>query len=93
MTLLPFGNQIILSSVEAEDKNNTQTIIVPDAAKKDNNRGVVVAIGPKVNLSSDRTIVVGDILVYRPHSGIAIEDNGKKYLSISMDAVIALVEE
>jgi len=80
MTLLPFGSQIILSSIEVENENDTQAIIVPDAAKKDNNRGLVVAIGPKVNLSSGRTIVVGDILVYRPHSGIAIEDNGKKYL-------------
>ena len=86
MKLKPLGNRVILEAVPAEEKTKGG-IIIPETAKDEKNpeQGKVVAVGDKMDIKE------GDIVLFSKYSQSEIEVDGKKYLVLSGDNVLAVI--
>ena len=90
MKLKPLGNRVILEAVSVEEKTKGG-IIIPDTAKDEKNpeQGKVVVVGSEKNLD---IIKKGDIVLFSKYSQSEVEIDGKKYLVVSGDNVLAVIK-
>ena len=89
MTLKPIEKRVVIELKEDLSEKNVGGIIIPDTAKDKPNIGVVVAVGTDAELQ--KIVKVGDRVIYAKYSGTEIEIDGKKYLIISKDDILALI--
>lgn len=96
MKLKPLGNKIILESVSTEEKTKSG-IIIPDTVDKEKpEQGKVLAVGPgKILENGQRSqidIKEGDTVLFSKYSPTEIKIDGKEYLVVSDEDVMAVVE-
>lgn len=96
MNLKPIGGHVILKPADAET-TTASGIIIPDTAKQDRpERGEIVAVGPgALNERGERVPVevsVGQTVLFKKYAADEVELNGQKYLVISHDDVMAVIE-
>lgn len=89
----PLADYVVLEKVPSEKKVGS---IVLTSEKKQGNVANVVAIGPgkkdeKGNLLPI-SVKVGERVIYREYSGTDYEEDGKKYLLIKNEDILAIVE-
>ncbi len=89
----PLADYVVLEKVPSEKKVGS---IVLTSEKKQGNVATVVAIGPgkkdeKGNLAPI-TVKVGERVIYREYSGTDYEEEGKKYLLLKNEDILAIVE-
>ena len=89
----PLADYVVLEKVPSEKKVGS---IVLTSEKKQGNVATVVAIGPgkkdeKGNLLPI-SVKVGERVIYREYSGTDYEEEGKKYLLIKNEDILATVE-
>jgi len=89
MTLKPIDKRVVIELKDDIVEKNVGGIIIPDTAKDKPNIGVVTAVGTDEDLK--KTIKVGDKVIYAKYSGTEIEIDGKKYLIVSKDDVLAVI--
>jgi len=89
MTLKPIDKRVVVELKDDIVEKNVGGIIIPDTAKDKPNIGVVTAVGTDEDLK--KTIKVGDKVIYAKYSGTEIEIEGKKYLIVSKDDVLAVI--
>jgi len=89
MNLKPLNKRVVIELKDDIAEKNVGGIIIPDTAKEKPNIGVVVAVGTDEELQ--KTLKVGDKVIYEKYSGTEIEIEGKRYLIISKDNVLALI--
>lgn len=88
--LQPVNQNVLLDVTEDKSEQKTASgIIIPDTAKEKPNHAVVAGIS---NIENPE-ISVGDTVVYKEYSGNEIELEGKKYLLIPYDDILAKVVE
>jgi chaperonin GroES len=95
MNLKPLNNKIILEAVSAEEKTKSG-IIIPDTANKEKpEQGKVLAVGSgKLLENGERAkmdVKVGDTVIFSKYSPNEIKVDGKEYLVISDEDVLAIV--
>jgi chaperonin GroES len=80
MNLKPIGDRIIVRR-EASDAKSQGGIIIPDAAQKKPQRGVVLAVGPgKMNKDGTRATMqlkAGDHVLFTSWAGDEFKDKAK----------------
>ena len=96
MRLKPLGNKVILESVSAEEKTKSG-IIIPDTVDKEKpEQGKVLAVGPgKILESGQRNqidVKTGDTVLFSKYSPTEIKLDGKDYLVISDEDIMAIIE-
>jgi chaperonin GroES len=96
MNLKPIGDHIIVK-FGAKESTTASGIIIPDTAQKERSEtGEVLAVGPGRTLEngSRRVIEVnaGQTIVFKKYAPDEIEIDGEKYLIITADDVMAIVE-
>ncbi len=89
----PLNDYLLLEKTPSEKKVGS---IVLTTEKKSGNVATVVAVGPgkkdeKGNLIAI-TLKVGDKVVYREYSGTDVEEDGKKYILIKDEDILATIE-
>lgn len=89
----PLADYVVLEKVPSEKKVGS---IVLTSEKKQGNVATVVAIGPgkkdeKGNLAPI-SVKVGERVIYREYSGTDYEEEGKKYLLLKNEDILAIVE-
>ena len=89
LTIKPLADRVIIEPAAAE----TQTasgIIIPDTAKEKPQKGTVVAVG---NGKKDEplTVKMGDVVLYEKFAGTSLKFEGKDYLIMREDDVIAIL--
>jgi chaperonin GroES len=89
LNIKPLSDRVIIEPAAAE----TQTasgIIIPDTAKEKPQKGTVVAIG---NGKKDEplTVKIGDIVLYGKYAGTDLKFNGKDYLIMREDDILAII--
>jgi chaperonin GroES len=93
--LRPLGNRVIVKRLEAEEKLRGG-ILLPENAKKKQERAEVVAIGPgKREKNGNLTPVpvkVGDIILMEKYSGQEITIDEQEFVIVKADELIAIVE-
>ena len=89
MTLKPIEKRVVIELKDDIVEKNVGGIIIPDTAKDKPNIGVVTAVGTDEALK--KIIKVGDKVIYAKYSGTELEIEGKKYLVVSNEDVLAVI--
>lgn len=95
MKLQPLHDRIIVEAAEKETKT-ASGIILPDSAQEKPLRGTVLAVGPGKVLDSGKIAPVdvneGDTILYGKYAGTEVTVDGKDYIILRADDVLAVVE-
>ena len=89
----PLQDNVLLEKAPNEKKVGS---IILTSEKKTGNVATVVAVGPgkkdESGVVTPLTLKEGQKVIYREYSGTEFEDEGKKYLLIREDDVLAIIE-
>ena len=94
MTIVPLNDKIVVERLEADDKT-AGGIILPDTAKEKPKQGKVLAVGEGKSLESGKRaafqVKVGDRVLFTSYAGSEVNVDGKEYLVMTEDDVLAVV--
>ncbi|UAB81603.1 co-chaperone GroES [Marixanthomonas sp. SCSIO 43207] len=85
----PLSDRVLVEPQEAETKT-ASGIIIPDSAKEKPQKGTVVAVG-KGKKDHDMTVKKGDTVLYGKYSGTDLKYEGKDYLIMREDDILAII--
>lgn len=95
MNLKPLGGKIIVEVLEARDKTKGG-IVLPDTAQEKPQEAKVLAVGSGKILPNGKVIPpevkTGDTVLFGKYSGSEVKLNGKEYLIINHDDVLAVIK-
>ncbi len=89
LNIKPLSDRVIVEPAAAE----TQTasgIIIPDTAKEKPQKGTVLAVGSGKK-DEPMTVKVGDLVLYGKYSGTELKLDGKDYLIMREDDILAII--
>lgn len=98
---IPFQDRVIISKFKPE----TQTasgLFIPETAIQEENKGLVIAVGPLVGRSSSHTGIVlteqnmetpkpGDMVMFGEYAGVNITFNNKEYIVVREADILAKI--
>ena len=84
--LKPLNDYVVLS-FEKEEEKTKSGIILSTEEKNNQSFGLVVAVGPKVE-----TLKSNDKVIYQTYSGTKTKVDGKEYLLIKQENILAIYE-
>lgn len=95
MQLKPLHDRVVIERLDADEQKSSGGIIIPDTAKEKPQRGKVVAVGDGAfNDKGDRNkldVKVGDEVLFGKYSGNDIKVEGKEYLIMRENEILAVV--
>jgi len=95
MKLQPLHDRIVVEAAPKEDKT-PGGIILPDTAQEKPQRGKVLVVGPGKRLDSGQIapvdVKVGDHVLYGKYAGTEVTVEGKDYIILRADDVLAVVD-
>ena len=89
MNLKPLADRVIIEPKAAETKT-AGGLIIPDNAKEKPLEGVVVAVGPGTT-DVKMEVKNGDTVLYGKYAGTEITVDGKEYLIMRQNDVLAIL--
>lgn len=94
--LRPLGNRVLLQRLEA-DEQLKGGILLPDTAKKKQEKAVVIAIGSGKHDKSGNLVPIpvkkGDVVLIDKYSGQEVTIEDKEYVIVRSEDLIAIVEQ
>ena len=94
MKIRPLGDRVLIKRV-AEEEKTKGGIIIPDTAKEKPQEGKVIAVGNGKILENGTKVPLdvkaGDKILFGKYSGTDIKIDGKEYLILREDEVLAIV--
>ncbi|MBO5810769.1 MAG: co-chaperone GroES [Bacteroidales bacterium] len=72
------------------EQKTASGIIIPDTAKEKPQKGIVVAVGPGTK-DNPMTLKVGDQVIYGKYAGTEFHLDGKDYMIMRENDVIAVI--
>jgi chaperonin GroES len=94
MDVRPLHDRLIVRRLE-EGEQKSGGIIIPDSAKEKPQRGTVIAAGKGTMKNGKRVpleIKAGDLILFGKYTSQEIKLDGKEYLIMREDEVLAIVE-
>jgi chaperonin GroES len=95
MTIVPLNDKIVVQRLEAEDKT-AGGIILPDTAKEKPKQGKILSLGEGKLLDSGKRasfqVKTGDRVLFTSYAGTEVNVDGKEYLVLTEDDILAVVE-
>ena len=82
------NNNVVVKLLDKDDEVSKSGIITPAATVEDKKYGEVVSIGELVE-----GINIGELAMFNPFAGTPIKDGKDKYMILSSDDILAIVEE
>ena len=96
MALKPLHDRIIVEAA-AKEQTTAGGIILPDTAQEKPQRGTVLAVGPGKRLDSGQLAPIdireGDTVLYGKYGGTEVTVDGKDYVILRAEDVLAVVED
>ncbi len=93
--LRPLGNRVLCQRLEVEETLKGG-IILPDNAKKKQEKAKVIAVGPGVNDKTGKLIPmpvqVNNVVLIDKYSGQELTLNDEEWVIVRSDDIIAIVE-
>lgn len=93
-SLRPLGNRVIAERIEKEETLKGG-IILPDSAKKKQETARVIAVGPGTLTKEGKRLPIcvqeGDDIFFDKYACQEIEADGKKYVVVKEDDIVAIV--
>jgi chaperonin GroES len=94
MKIKPLQDRILVERVEEEE--TVGGIIIPDTAKEKPQKGKIIEVGPGRKDDKGKIVPLdvkpGDHVLFNKYAGTEIKIEGKEYLLMREDDVMALVE-
>ena len=94
-SLKPLRDKVVVERSEAEEKTSGG-ILLPDTAKDKPKQGTVIAVGPGRVLDNGEVkaleIKKGDRVLFGGFAGSEVKLNGKEYLILNENEVLAVIE-
>jgi len=94
--LRPLYDKIVVKRQEEQEQRTASGIIIPDTAKEKPQIGEVIAVGEGKLLNNGQIVPpkvkVGDKIIFNKYAGTEVELDGEKYLIMSLDEVLAIIE-
>lgn len=94
MSIKPLADRVIIEPVEAETKTQGG-IFIPDNAKEKPMQGIVKAVGMGRKSENGSVVAmelkVGDKVLYGKYSGTEVSVDGKNYLIVKENDVLAVL--
>jgi chaperonin GroES len=94
MKVVPLNDKIVVERLEAEEKT-AGGIVLPDSAKEKPRQGKVLSLGEGKRLENGQRaafqVKVGDRVLFSSYSGHEITVEGKEYLIMTEDDVLAVL--
>ena len=91
----PLNDKILIDRSKAEEKTKGG-IILPDGAKEKPKEGVIVAVGDgRFTDSGERVpfqVKKGDRVLFKSYSGTDVKLDGKEYILMSEEDILAVIE-
>lgn len=95
MALQPLHDRIVVEAAAKEEKT-ASGIILPDTAQEKPLKGTVIAAGPGKRLDSGQLapigVSVGEVVLYGKYAGTEVTVDGKDYIILRADDVLAVLE-
>ena len=95
MNLKPLGDKVIVEVLGAKDKTRGG-IILPDMAKEKPQEAKVLAVGSGKTLGNGKVVPPeiknGDTVLFGKYTGNEVKLDGKEYLIINQDDVLAVIK-
>ncbi len=89
LKIQPLADRVLVEPQEAETKT-ASGLYIPDSAKEKPQQGKVVAVG-KGKEDQKMTVKVGDTVLYGKYSGSELKFDGKDYLIMREDDILAII--
>ena len=89
LNIKPLSDRVVIEPVAAENKT-ASGIIIPETAKEKPQKGNVVAVG-KGTKKHEMTVKEGDTVLYGKYAGTELKLDGKDYLIMREDDILAIV--
>lgn len=89
LKIKPLSDRVLIEPAAAETKT-ASGIYIPETAKEKPQKGKVVAVG-KGTKKHDMTVKIGDEVLYGKYSGTELKLEGKDYLIMREDDILAIV--
>ncbi len=95
MKVKPLGDRLLVERIEAEE-TTSGGIVLPDSAKEKSQEGKVLAVGEGKLLENGERgpmlVKEGDHIIFSSYAGTEIKMEGKEYLIMSQEDVLAVVK-
>lgn len=95
MKIVPLNDKIVVERLEADDKT-AGGIILPDTAKEKPKQGKVISLGDGKLLETGKRaafqVKAGDKVLFSSYAGNEVTVDGKEYLVMTEDDVLAVVD-
>lgn len=89
LNIKPLADRVLIEPLPAETKT-ASGIFIPDTAKEKPQRGTVVAFG-KGTKDHEMTVQLGDTVLYGKYAGTELKLEGKDYLMMREDDILAII--
>ena len=89
LNIKPLADRVLVEPAAAETKTSSG-IIIPDTAKEKPQKGNIVAVGPGTK-ENPITVKVGDVILYGKYSGTELNHEGKDYLIMKENDILAII--
>jgi|TARA_B000000565_G_scaffold243618_1_gene210013 chaperonin GroES len=89
LNIKPLADRVLVEPAAAETKTSSG-IIIPDTAKEKPQKGNIVAVGPGTK-DNPVTVKVGDVVLYGKYSGTELNHDGKDYLIMKENDILAII--
>lgn len=89
LNIKPLSDRVVIEPVAAETKT-ASGIYIPETAKEKPQSGKVVAVG-KGTKKHEMTVKKGDMVLYGKYAGTELKLEGKDYLIMKEDDILAIV--
>lgn len=94
MAIKPLGDRVLIEVME-EDMPKQGALFIPDTAKEKPQQGKVMAVG-KGRYEDGKWIPLdvktGDTVLYGKYSGTELKHEGKEYLIVRENDILAIIE-
>lgn len=95
MKIQPLNEKIVVERLEADDRT-AGGIILPDSAKEKPKQGKIISLGDGKLLDDGKRapfqVKAGDRVLFSSYSGNEVTVDGKEYLIMTEDDVLAVVD-
>jgi len=94
MRIRPLGDRVLIKKLEAEETTKSG-IVLPGTAKEKPQEAEIIAVGPGGFVDGKEIkmeVKVGDIVLFSKYSGNEIKVDGKEYIILKQDDILAVVE-
>ena len=94
MRIKPLGDRVLIKKLEAEETTKSG-IVLPGTAKEKPQEAEIIAVGPGGFVEGKEVkmeVKVGDRVLFSKYSGNEIKVDGKEYIILKQDDILAVVE-